>query len=180
MKNEIPNPVEAPLLRKGISTKMKPEEIAIHCLIFVILLIIGILLFQVWKYLNNKAPGSQTVLDDLAKDGIVILQSCLVSTWIVWIKIMPEYNYYFAVAITKLDSFVRIAAIAQMAAFSVIRYLNVFHFDFINFVDDRTVRIILRTFVAILAALCAGFDANLTKTYKFAYMIRSKMNEKDV
>ena len=59
-------------LRKGPPTKMKAEEIIIHCLILVIVFFIGMLLFQVWKYLNSKALASQTVLDDLAKDCMII------------------------------------------------------------------------------------------------------------
>ena len=52
---------------------MRVEEIAIHCVIFIANVAIYALLFKVWKYLNSKPLGFQTVLDDLAKDGMILL-----------------------------------------------------------------------------------------------------------
>lgn len=98
---------------------MKPEEIAIHCLIFFILLIIGIFLLQVWKYLNSKALGSQTVLDDLAKDGIVILGLGLIASWLSWMKIVNQYNYHIAMGTVRTVLALRVALYAQGMAFSV-------------------------------------------------------------
>ena len=75
---------------------MRVEEIAIHCSIFVATTIIGLLLYQVLKYLNSKPLGLQIVLDDLTKDAMVILGLTMTYTWITWIKLTQQYDYHLA------------------------------------------------------------------------------------
>ena len=155
--------------RKGPSTKTKAEEIVIHCLIFVTVFFIGMLLFQVWKYLNSKALASKTVLDDLAKDCTIILGLALITSWVTWMKIAEEYNYYVAMGIVRSGLALRIGLMAQGMAFSTVRYLFLFHFEDINSVDENTIKLVARVFALILALLCAVFE-DFSKNIKFLYL----------
>ena len=107
---------------------MRIEEIVVLALIFLTAICIWVLMYQVWKYLNSKSLGMQTVLDDLIKDGIIILGTALLVTWIMWIKVVPQYNYYAAMTITRIVLFVRVSILAQPGVFAIVKYQMVFHF----------------------------------------------------
>lgn len=130
---------------------------------------IGMLLFQVWKYLNSKALASKTVLDDLAKDCTIILGLALITSWVTWMKIAEEYNYYVAMGIVRSGLALRIGLMAQGMAFSTVRYLFLFHFEDINSVDENTIKLVARVFALILALLCAVFE-DFSKNIKFLYL----------
>ena len=89
--------------------KMEVEEIVIHCLILAVVLVNSVLLFQVWKYLNSKPPGMQTILHELAKDGILLIEAQLIINWITWVKVVPQVNYYVAMIAVKTALFVGIS-----------------------------------------------------------------------
>ena len=154
-----------------------------NILIFITLLPIYVLIYQVRNYLNSKPFGLQTVLDSLAKDGIIILGLRLIVNWILVInltnKIVPEYNYYLVMAIWKLNLFLGISLVVQCSTFSVIRYLFVFHFAFITSKSERKIKIITRICVVVLASLCIIID-DFSKTRRFFYLIHSQFKEEDV
>ena len=158
---------------KKPTTNMEAKEILLHCLIFFLILAMGILLYQVRKYLNSKPLGMQTVLDDLAKDGIILLQLALILNWISWLKVTKVYNYYAALTMVNTAMFLRMALVTQLATFSIIRYLFVFHFPFINSMNEKRVRTISRTCVTILAILDVVFT-DFTATKRFLYLTENK------
>ena len=149
---------------------MNVEEIVVHCCILIATSAIMLLLFQVWKYLNSKIFGFRTVLDDLAKDGMVILGLNLTHTWITWIKFASQYNYYVALAILKMEAVFRVSLIVQALTFSITRYLFVFNFQKINNVPERNIRMSSRICVAVLAIICANFD-DWTTAKKVLYLM---------
>ena len=151
---------------------MKTEEIIIHCLIFFTQLVILVLLYQVRNYLKSKPLGLQTPLDDLVKDGMWFLVPTLISAWITWIKVVPIYNHYVAMSIVKIELFLRMAFVVQGLTFSVIRYLFVFHFNFINDINEKRIKNISRTFRTFLALICIIFD-DLTVTKKYLYLTQN-------
>ena len=155
-----------------------------NILIFIMLLPLYVLIYQVRNYLKSKPFGLQTVLDSLAKDGTIIFGFRLLSNWILVItmpnEVVPdEYNYYIVMSIWKLNLFFGISFVVQCAIFSVIRYLFVFHFNFINTKSERKIKIITRTCVVALASLCPIID-DFTKSREFLYLTRSQSKEKDV
>ena len=92
---------------------MRVEEIAIHCVIFIANVAIYALLFKVWKYLNSKPLGFQTVLDDLAKDGMILLAltlnyNCGVSsyqqkTFCLTFHYLPSVRWWWKPAMKKTE-----------------------------------------------------------------------------
>ena len=155
---------------------MEVEEIVIHCLILAVVLVNSVLLFQVWKYLNSKPPGMQTILHELAKDGILLTEAQLIINWITWVKVVPQVNYYVAMIAVKTALFIGISFLCQMAIFSVVRYQHVFHFDYINSIDDTKIKFISRASVGSLALVCA-LSENVTKIKKFVHLTQIEINE---
>ena len=158
---------------------MRVEEIAIHCSIFVATIIIGVLLFQVLKYLNSKPLGLQIVLDDLTKDAIIILGLTMTYTWITWIKLTQQYDYYLAKIIIDIGVAFRVALIVQALTVSVTRYLFVFHFELINNVAERKIKMVSRIFVTAVAVTCATFD-DWTTGKKFLYLTENQLDKEQV
>ena len=150
-----------------------------NILILITILAIFVLIYQVRNYLNSKPFGLQTVLDCLAKDGIIVLGSRQLLSWALMIKIVPEYNYYIVMSICNLNFFLGIALVVQCSIFSIIRYLFVFHFNFINSRSERKITIITRTCVVVLASICIIID-DISKSRKFLHLTNSHFKETDV
>ena len=107
------------------SNSLQGRMIVGNVLIFITLLPVYVLIYQVRNYLKSKPFGLQTVLDSLAKDSMITLGFRLLSNWIlvinVTIEIVPEYNYYIVMSIWKLNLFLGISLVVQCGIFSVIR-----------------------------------------------------------
>ena len=157
---------------------MSVEEVIVHSLNLIVTLAMIVILFQVWKYLNNKPLGYTTVLDDLAKDGTIILVLNVTHTWITWIKFTPQYNYYMALTILKMEVSFKVALIVQALAFSIIKYLFVFKFQNVNNIAERKIKLSSRIFVAILAVSCATFD-DWTTAKKVLYLTTDNQVNKE-
>ena len=165
-------------IRLQESNSLQGRIIVGNILILITILAIFVLIYQVRNYLNNKPFGLQTVLDCLAKDGIIVLGSRQLLSWALMIKIVPEYNYYVAMSICNLNFFLGMALVIQCSIFSVIRYLFVFHFNFINSRSERKITIITRTCVVVLASICIIID-DISKSRKLLYLTKSQFKETD-
>ena len=153
------------------------EEIVVLALIFVVALFIWVLLYQVWTYLNRKSLVMQSVLDDLIKDGIIILGTALLVTWIMWIKVIPQYSYYEAMGVTRIVLFVRVSVLALPGVFAVVKYQMVFHFDFINSVEDKRIKMISRAIIFTVASVC-NLVTDCENSLEFLYLKELKLDEK--
>ena len=155
---------------------MRIEEIVVLALIFLTAICIWVLMYQVWKYLNSKSLGMQTVLDELIKEGIIILGTALLVTWIMWIKVVTQYNYYAAMTIAWIVLFVRVSVLAQPGVFAIVKYQMVFHFDFINSIDDEKIKMMSRAFVFTLALVC-NIVMDFENTLEFLYLKEIQLDE---
>ena len=160
------------------SNSLQGRIVVGNILVFIIVVAIFVLIYQVRNYLHSKPLGLQTVLDNLAKDSIIILGLRVLMNWTLFIKVVSEYNYYIALGICKLELFLGMALMVQCSTFSVVRYLFVFHFNFINSKSERKIKIISRTCVVVLATLCIIIDDN-TNTRKFLYLTHDSVKEGD-
>ena len=133
-----------------------------------------VLLYQVRKYFNAKSLGHQTVLDDLAKDGMVLLGLTTTYTWITWIKLTSQYNYYVVMAILQIGVFFRVSLVLQTLTFMVTRYLFVFHFECINSLSERKIKRISRICIILLSIVSAIFD-DLNMGKKFLYLTKDRI-----
>ena len=133
-------------------------------------------MYQVWTYLSSKSLGMQTVLDNLIKDGIIILGTALLVTWIMWIKVVPQYNYYAAMTIARILLFVRICVLAQPGVFAIVKYQMVFHFELINSIDDERIKMMSRAFVCTLALVC-NWLTDFENSLEFLYLKEQQLDD---
>ena len=104
-------------------TKMPIEQIVVHILILIVFLITVILLVQAWRYLNNKALGMTTILDQSAKDGMILIGLAMITGWTSWMKFgTNRYNYYSAMSMVKISEFALSSLRGQITMFFIIRY----------------------------------------------------------
>ena len=148
---------------------MKIEEIILHFFIFTVLVVIGILTIQVWHYLNSKPLGLQTILDDLAKESFTVFGLALVLNWTTRINPGLEFNYYFAMFIVKINMFFTFASLEQIVTFFIIRYFLVFHFPYINNVDETKVKTVLRIVEFGFTFICTLIE-DCSQTFRFQHL----------
>ena len=98
-----------------------PILIAFHSAMGIVLVINYTLIIVMWKFYQNKAPGMQTILDQIGRDGLVLLAIALPINWVSCVKIMPNYNYYLALAVVKSTLFSRVILCAQTLVLFVLR-----------------------------------------------------------
>ena len=155
---------------------MKLEEFIIHISFFIILIVIITILVQVWIYLNNKALGMQTILDELAKDGMIFLGPTLIINWLTWINFDLKFNYELAIIYAKLSSFSHLTIVGQAIVFFIIRYMLVFHFEYMNSMDERKVIHISRISVFTLATLITFLD-DQSQVFKVLYLTQTQLDD---
>ena len=155
---------------------MKLEEFIIHISFFIILIVIITILVQVWIYLNNKALGMQTILDELAKDGMIFLGPTLIINWLTWINFDLKFNYELALMYAKLSSFSHLTIVGQAIVFFIVRYMLVFHSEYVNFVDEKKVIRISRLFVLILAIAITILD-DQSQVFKVMYLTQTQVDD---
>ena len=120
--------------------------------------------YLVLKYLNQKALGMQTILDQMIKDRIYLAMSIWATEIMVIISIefMTPLNPYIALTITFLNRVCLIAGIWQFSAILVVRYLSVFHQNLMNCIDETLVKRVARSvvgFKSIISILISDLES---------------------
>ena len=152
--------------------------IAIHIVMAIVVAINYALIIVIWKYYKNKALGKQTILDQLGRDGLVLLAIALPINWMSGVKIVPNYNYYLALAAMKSTIYSRVILCAQTLGLFVIRYIYVFHFTWISEKSETTMTVVLRILVFALAMVITIFE-DVSELFRFRYLIEETIDEKN-
>ena len=63
----------------------------------------SVILLGIWKYLDKKALGMQTLFDLMVKDLIVSTACFVLSSQLVLLKLVEKYNYYLAFVFVYFD-----------------------------------------------------------------------------
>ena len=113
----------------------------------VILGIVAAVLFVlIWKYLNKKSLGMQTLLDLVIKDHIRLLSMTIVVSTIPYIqvkdlhqKVGASSSHYLAMGALYAYQITIMALFVEMFVSNIIRYLAVFHQGFLNDIDDENI-----------------------------------------
>ena len=132
--------------------------------------------FMVLKYLNQKALGMQTILDQMIKDRIYLAMSIWATEIMVIISIefMTPLKPYIALTITFLNRVCLIAGIWQFSAILVVRYLSVFHQNLMNCIDETLVKRVARSVVGF-KSIISILISDLESTAIFQMMTTSKV-----
>ena len=98
--------------------------------------------YLVWKYLNQKALGMQTIFDQMIKDQIYlsITNSVVRIVMIIVIEYMNPINRIIALLINLLNFMLLSGKIWQFSIILLIRHLSVFYQNILNSVDEYLVK----------------------------------------
>ena len=83
--------------------RMNTEEIFYHALRLIVVLGTILILGGVWKYLNKKPLGMQTLFDLMIQDLIIATFMKTICSQLVLFKFVQEYPYYLAFVLVYLD-----------------------------------------------------------------------------
>ena len=148
---------------------MTPEEVTM-LVIKGILSIKSLTMFKiVFKYLNKKALGMQTILDHTIKDFIRISIMNLVTSWFVLVKFGITYAKPLAYGIVATNYFSVTAYFWQIFVTLAIRYLSIFHSSVLDDIEDHRVIQWSRSFVG-MAALVSTLVENFQHGTIFAFL----------
>ena len=89
-----------------------------------------------WKYLNQKALGMQTVFDQTLKVLIQSFLSLSLTSWLVFVKATEKYDETIALIITKCHYFIFIWTYLWALVFVLTRYVIIFHHEVMDNIED--------------------------------------------
>ena len=89
-----------------------------------------------WKYLDCKALGMQTVFDQTLKGLIKSFVFYSITSWLCFVKITEAYDETIALIITKVHYFALIWIYLWALVVVLTRYMIIFHYDVLENVED--------------------------------------------
>ena len=153
---------------------MKIEAIILYILQVLFLLLESYVAYLVLQYLKRKSLGMQTILDKVVKDAIII---CVLFDQILRVFVMGLIVEFarpldddMAFLITTLLLFCTVLRFWHIFSVIMIRYMLVFYHTYLNILDERVTRIIIRCFVCIFSAIIILADSR-NNNYKY-YLMR--------
>ena len=147
---------------------MESELVLILCLKIFFTVVATIIFYLVWKYINQKALGMQTLLDLMVKDYIRLLTITPLINFLALIKIDEifsqldnNFKHYWSLGIFFINLVAFMSNMFQICASMIIRYLTIFHQSKLNETEDMTILNRTRLSVGILSfatAIVNGFN----------------------
>ena len=138
---------------------MQTEVIVLHILRVILFIATAIKSYLIWKYINKKALGMQTILDQMVKDIIIIHGISFIFGEIALIKIFEKpYNHYVALTILMGRYYFGLGIFWQIFVIVVVRYLSVFYHSMLNSVDEINVIMTTRLFVGFMCLISTLLD----------------------
>ena len=107
---------------------MKFEKIFLFFMKAIITIVAFIIFIFVWKYLNKKSLGMQTLIDYMIKDYIIICTILMTVSWFLHIEIKLGHSleYVLALFVIMFNYFWLLVIFWQIFATMIIRYLTIF------------------------------------------------------
>ena len=147
---------------------MESGLVLILCLKIFFTVLATTIFYLVWKYINQKALGMQTLLDLMVKDYIRLLTITPLINFLALIKIDEifsqldnNFKHYWSLGIFFINLVAFMSNIFQICASMIIRYLTIFHQSKLNEIEDMTILNIARLSVGLLSfatAIVNGFN----------------------
>ena len=103
-----------------------------------------------WKYLEHKALGMQTVFDKTLKVWIKSFVFYSITSWFCFVKFTETYPEMVAIVIAKVHYFALIWIYLWALVVFLTRYIIIFHNDILENVEDsRYVMVICKLLILI-------------------------------
>ena len=115
--------------------------------------------YSVVTYLNKKALGMQTLVDQMIKDAIYVI---VFSEFLLYIVRLIDHfsrpvSQSLAVLVASVIQFARLTGLWQLNMIFLMRYLYAFHYANLNIVDEKLMKRITRCSVGILSTITILF-----------------------
>ena len=149
---------------------MNIEKIVLSIISFTFSSLIAYTVYLIFKYLNKKALGMQTLLDEMVKDSIylMVLMETISMIAIVSKLILGFTSHFLAILLTLLIQLSISLTTWQCNMIFWIRYLIVFHQAFLNNYDESLIKRTTRCtvgLVSIISVLMAMRSIENTMVY---------------
>ena len=112
--------------------------------------------YLVITYLNKKALGMQTLVDQMVKDAIYLWMFLEIINSII-LRLILEFSrpisYSLAVLETIVSQFSVLTFLWQLNMIFLMRYLYVFHYANLNIVDEKLIKRLTRCTVLIVSTI---------------------------
>ena len=127
--------------------------------LYILSVVFGLLMvcvaYLIVTYLNKKALGMQTLMDPIIKDTIYLatVSEIIGSVMMLIVQFTRPLSHSLAVLFTIAAQFLKLIGICQLNMIFWMRYLYVFHYANLNIVDEKLMKRITRSCVAILSTI---------------------------
>ena len=152
---------------------MNIEAIVLYVFSVVFGLLIVCVAYLVVTYLNKKALGMQTLVDQMVKDIIYlsVFFEIIHSVARLIIQLTRPISHSMAVLVTLVIQFVRLTGLLQLNMIFLMRYLYVFHYANLNIVDEKLMKRITRCSVGILSTILTLMAmSNVENLYAYQHL----------
>ena len=153
---------------------MNTEAIVLYVFSVVFGLLISCVAYLVVTYLNKKALGMQTLVDQMVKDIIylAVFFEIILSILRLINQLTRPSSHSIAVLFTIVNQFSRLTGLWQLNMIFLMRYLYVFHYANLNNIDEKLIKRITRCSVGILSTITTlmAMD-NVENTHVYQHLI---------
>ena len=154
--------------------KMNTEAIVLYVFSVVFGLMISCVAYLVVTYLNKKALGMQTLVDQMVKDTIylAVFFEIILSILRLINQLSRPISHSIAVLFTLVNQFSRLTGLWQLNMIFLMRYLYVFHYANLNNIDEKLIKRITRCSVGILSTIITLMAmGNVENTHVYQHLI---------
>ena len=134
---------------------MNTAAIVLYILSVVFGLLMVCVAYLIVTYLNKKALGMQTLMDPIIKDTIYLatVSEIIGSVMMLIVQFTRPLSHSLAILFTIAAQFLKLIGICQLNMIFWMRYLYVFHYANLNIVDEKLMKRITRSCVAIFSTI---------------------------
>ena len=153
---------------------MNIEAIVLYVFSVVFGLLIVCVAYGVVRYLNKKALGMQTLVDQMVKDMIYhsVFFEIIRFIIILIVQLTRPLSHSIAVLFTLVIIFWRLSGLCQLSMIFLVRYLYVFHYANLNNIDEKLIKRITRCSVGILSTIITLMAmGNVENTHVYQHLI---------
>ena len=157
---------------------MNTEAIVLYIFSVVFGLLIACVSYLVVTYLNKKALGMQTLVDQMVKDTIylAIFFEIILSILRLITQLTRPISHSIAVLFTLVNQFSRLTGLWQLNMIFLMRYFYVFHYANLNNIDEKLMKRITRCSVGILSMILTLMAiGNVQNTHIYQHLIDGDM-----
>ena len=147
---------------------MKIEVVIIYVLQVLFVLLEAYVAYLILKYLKRKSLGMQTVLDKVVKDAILsVLFDQMLRVFVMGliVEFARPLSDDMALIITTLIHFFSVLRIWYMFSLMIVRHILVFYHTYLNILDEKVTRRLIRSFVCIFSAIIVLLDSTNNSKY---------------